>query len=144
MLPTRSHAPTRARPRRPQGVPYLLADPSPELAAARLARSPRGARAAEVSRRLRLYRQMQPEVLASAARVVQAAWRAWVVRQQRPGGASGSGDGGGDEGGGGQEAAAAGGDGDEGAQLAWEGDQEEAAAAVQGSEEAAAADDDAC
>ena len=76
-----------------QGVPCLLAEPSAALAGARLARSARGARAAEVSQRLALYHRLRLAVEGSAAGVLQAAWRRWARRQQQERRAAGDDDG---------------------------------------------------
>lgn len=65
-----------------QGVPYLLADPSKEVADARLWRCPLNEHTSETSRRLVLYHSIQPIVQDSAAMVVQRAWRRWA-RWQR-------------------------------------------------------------
>jgi hypothetical protein len=62
-------------PKTPQGAPYLLGEPSRELAEARLWRCPGADHAAEVGRRLLAYRSMQGWVQGSAASLLQAAWR---------------------------------------------------------------------
>jgi hypothetical protein len=73
----------------PQGVPYLLAEPSKDLADARLWRSPTTEHTAEIGRRLLLYRGLQQPVLEGAAGVLQGAWRRFVQRRRGGGGGGG-------------------------------------------------------
>jgi len=74
-----THAPATTKT---QGCPYLLADPSQEVAEARLWRLPSNEQTAEIGRRLVLYRDCQHPVRDSAAAVLQAAWRRWARWRQ--------------------------------------------------------------
>jgi hypothetical protein len=72
--------PIAAAPCGAQGVPYLLAEPSKDMADARLQRCPLSDHTAEVMRRLALFRHMREPVQAAAAGLLQSAWRQFSGR----------------------------------------------------------------
>jgi hypothetical protein len=65
-----------------QGVPYLLLDPSKEVADARLWRCPLTGRGAEILRRLTLYGALRQPLREGAAALLQGGWRQWARARQ--------------------------------------------------------------
>ena len=61
-----------------QGAPYLVLDPSQEVAQARLGRCPTTDHAVEITRRLALHRKLRQPLEDAAASVLQGAWRQWA------------------------------------------------------------------